>query len=201
MKLLFKTFALFLAIGLVHAILTTVEAQDFLKFKQLISGSYQVPGSKPENGIMPKHVNVNTTGGNLEATVKFKQAGNKYCHAVYRFEWKFSDPIDRLYKNQSLNVDYRVTLVEGPCTGDLGKMIVTSASGFSPQFRNTGIRISPGIKVNNGKWISTGDASYGTTAQINVFNTTGPATLKVQIESSGLVGSSRLHYEVVYLFD
>jgi hypothetical protein len=92
-------------------------------------------------------------------------------------------------------------MVEGPCQSDQGKMIVTSTTGFSPPFRNTGIRPRPGIKVNNGKWISTGDASYATTAQISVFNTTGPATLKFQLESVGPVGSSRLHYEVVYLFE
>ncbi len=176
-------------------------AQDFLEFKQVIAGSYQAPGSKPENGILPKHVSLNTGGGNLEATLKVKQAGNKFCFATYRFEWKFSQPIDRLYKDVSVNVDYRVTLVEGPCTGDQGKMIVTNASGFSPAFRNTGIRPRPAIKVTDGKWINTGDASYATTAKIGVFNTTGPATLKLNLESVAPVGSSRLHYEVVYLFE
>ena len=176
-------------------------AQDYLEFKQIIAGSYQAPGSKPENGILPKHVNLTTMGGNLEARIKFKQAGNNYCHAVYRFEWKFSEPIDRLYKDKTINVEYRVTMVEGPCQGDQGKMIVTNASGFSPEFRKTGIRPRPGITVSEGKWISTGDASYATTAQISVFNTAGPATLKLNFESVGLIGSSRLHYEVVYLFE
>ncbi len=176
-------------------------AQDYLECKQIITGSYQVPGSKPEEGILPKHVNLTTAAGNLEAGIKFKQAGNNYCHAVYRFEWRFSQPIDRLHEGQSINVDYRVTLVEGPCQSDQGKMIATNATGFSPQFRATGIRPRPGIKVTNGKWISTGDASYAATAQVSVFDVTGPATLKLQLESVGPVGSGRLHYEVVYLFE
>lgn len=177
------------------------QAQDYLELKHIISGSYQAPGSKPEDGVLPKHVYLGAGGGNLEARLKFKQAGNHFCSAVYRFEWEFSQPIDRLYKDVSVNVTYRVTLVEGPCKSDQGKMIVTNASGFSPAFKNTGIRARPGIKVTEGKWISTGDASYATMGKINVFNTTGPSTLKVNIESVGLVGSSRLHYEVVYVFE
>lgn len=191
----------YLILSLLLAVGLSAQAQKELVFKEIITDSYQVPGSKPENGILPKHVHLSTTGGNLEARIKFKQAGNNYCHAVYRFEWKFSSPIDRLHQGQTIQVDYRVTLVEGPCTGDQGKMIVTSATGFSPAFRRTGIRPRPGIKVSEGKWISTGDASYAAMAQIQVFNTAGPATLKLNFESVGPVGSSRLHYEVVYFFE
>ena len=177
------------------------QAQEDLEFKETITGSYLVAGSQPKDGVLPKHVELTTSGGQLEARIKFKQAGNKYCEALYRFEWEFSEPIDRLYKDQTVNVHYRVTLVEGPCKADKGKMIVTSASGLSPQFKNTGLRVRPGLRVTNGKWISTGDDTASATAQLNVYNTTGPATLKLQLESSGLIGSSKLHYEVVYLFE
>ena len=177
------------------------QAQDFLRFQRIIAGSYDVYGDKAHEGDLPRHVSLTTKGGSLESTIKFKQAGNNYCHAVYRFEWKFSSPIDRLYKGDKINVDYRVTLVEGPCINDRAKLIVNSSSGMSPQFKKTGIRPRPAIRVNGGKWISTGDASYATTAQIEVFNTNGPATLKFQLESTGPIGSSRLHYEVVYLFE
>jgi hypothetical protein len=176
-------------------------AQEFLEFKDIVAGSYDALGSKAEQGILPKHVMLNTIGGNLEATLKVKQRGDDYCFADYRFEWKFSQPVDRLYEGVSVNVDYRVTLVQGPCVGDQGKMIVAQAGGFSPVFRATGIRPRPGIRVVDGKWIQTGDASYGSTAKIQVFDTTGPAVFKLNLESVAPVGSSRLHYELVYVYE
>ncbi|MCB0795967.1 MAG: hypothetical protein KDB88_14625 [Flavobacteriales bacterium] len=178
-----------------------VAQSGHLLLKDIITGPYQVPGSRPEESVLPKRVMLNATGGNLEATIKVKQAGDQRCHATYRFEWRFSQPIDSLSTEVAVNVDYRITLVEGPCTGDQGKMILMAATGFSPTFKDTGIRPRPAIKVTDGKWISTGDASYATMATIKAFNTDGPATLKFNLESVAPVGSSRLHYEVVYLFE
>ena len=192
----------FLLLFFLFSLYQAIPGQEFLGFKEIITGSYNVAGSTSEQGVKPILIDATTEGGILEVSVKFKQAGNQFCTAKYRFEWNFSESVDQLSKGQSIPVDYRSTLLSSPCSSANAKMIVTEAIGISPFFKQTGVKGVGGLTVENKKWTAAGTSTKTSTSTLKIFNTSNQyATIKINFESTGIVGSERLHFEVVYLFE
>ena len=154
-----------------------------------------------QKGQIPK-IEANIHGGMMELTINYKVGANQFCPARYRFDWRFLKPVSRLYKNQPLNVQYEVKLLTGACKAGTAKMIVHASAGFSPNYQRLGIR-SGGLTVKPAKWLQVGSAARGQShlATINAYNPSVQyGTIRINFESTGYVGSEKLHYEVVYVF-
>ncbi len=193
----------FLVISIIYLFQPILTAQDFLGFKEVIIGPTPAPNHPPELSVKPSNVEVTTQGGTFEASIKYKQSATEYCTARYRFEWRFSEPVDKLFKGQPVDIEFKATLLSAPCKAGTGKTIVMAASGASPQFKESGIRYAGGLSVKPTKWIQVGSTNTETfVSTINVLNPSVQyATFKFNFESSGYVGSERLHYEAVYVFE
>ncbi len=182
----------------------TLNAQDFLGFSQIVSGPTPAPSSTPEQSVKPYLLEANTQGGVFEVSVNHKVGASEFCRATYLFEWKFSAPVDRLYKDQPIDITYTVSLLSSPCKAGGGKMVVQAASGASNEFKALGIRNAGGITLQPTKWLQVGENAPKQTSvtRINAYNPmVDIGTFKINFESTGYVGSERLHYEVVYVFE
>ena len=191
---------------LIYALLTlfssTLQGQDFLGFKQVILGPYKAFNRNPNQSIMPGRFDANSFGGYAELTVNHL-VGNRKCPTKYQFNWKFLKPVDRLYKNQPVQLQYEVKLLGQACQAGKAKMIAHAAGGFSPNFQRTGIRNSGGLTVKPANWVQAGFSgpvqSHLTT--INVFNPSVQyGTVRLNFEVTGYRGSDMAHFEVIYIF-
>ncbi|MBT8220909.1 MAG: hypothetical protein KJP00_13850 [Bacteroidia bacterium] len=178
-------------------------AQDYFGLKEIVSGTFPVIGSNIEDGIRPYLLEANSAGGTLEAAVQFKTGTTQYCTGSYRFEWKFSTPVDRLGVGQSVEIEYTARIIEGSaCRSSTGKMIVMDGVGLSNEFKSTGITRVSGISVQNRKWLNAQSPTQTYTSTAKVINASNKhATIKFNFDVYGSRGSERMHYEVVYLFE
>jgi hypothetical protein len=176
-------------------------AQDVYYLKEIITGSYNVYGSPPEDGVIPDLGITNSSGGSLDAVLKIKSGASDFCQAEYQFVWQFETPIDTWTKGQQIKVDYYTDILGSGCQSASGKMIVTESVGVSPQFKALNLSGIAGFSVANKKWQSETDRGPAVST-ISLYNTGSKyATIKLNFESTGPIGSDRLHYEVVYLFE
>ena len=176
--------------------------QDYFGLKEIISGTYPVIGSSVDEGVKPELLELNSMGGVLEASVKFKSGANRQCTGKYRFEWKFSKAVDQLTVGESIDINHSASSIGSSCSGTSAKMIVMDGVGNSPEFKSTGVTRISGISVSKRKWISAAQPAQVSTAKATVLNTSNQhATIKLNFDIYGPIGSERMHYEVVYLFE
>ena len=198
---LFRLFPVifFLVLGLLPENLI---AQDYFGLKDIISGTYPVIGSSVDEGVKPDLLELHSSGGTLEASVRFKSGPNRHCTGKYRFEWQFSQNIDRIVVGQSIDVKHSASSIGTSCPGTSAKMIVMDGVGTSPEFKATGVKRVSGISVSKRKWITATQPKQASTATATVINASNQhATIKLNFDIYGPAGSERLHYEVIYLFE
>lgn len=173
---------------------------QFYIFKEVVVGSYASPGSTPSEGSVPTELDTTTLGGLMEAEVQFRQAGNKLCTEKYQFTWSFTRPIDTMEVGDQIQLSYQAKTLGGNCTSASAKMIGTSARGMSPSFAATGYTDIGGLTHSGGGWIKT-DSGFKTTT-VKVINASRDyATIRINFESTGPIGSEKLHFEVVYVLE
>lgn len=178
------------------------QAQEALQLHKIIKGAYPAPYRKPEQSVKPSFFEANSSGGKVEATVKFKNGAN-FCTSSFRFEWWFPVPLDQLTKNQTVNITYKVTRLGSVCPAAKGRMAVAASMGYSPEFKQEGIRYAGGIEIKPVNWAVAGDNAAFQTAvtTLKVLNTNATeAVLKINFETQGYAGSDMLHFEVVYIY-
>lgn len=178
-----------------------LSAQDFMGLKEVITGSYNVPGSTPEMGITPEIKELNDMGGLMEVTLKYKSGMNQFCESRYSFKWEFNKSIKSFKPAQSIEVTYDSDLVSTDCNSGSAKMIVTDAIGSSSEFKNKNLSGIGGFTVVNKSWISDASELTGKSVIKLISTSNRYATLKLNFESTAPVGSERLHFEVVYIFE
>lgn len=188
----------------VFLLFSSLHAQDHLSFKKIVKGPTPAPNRTPDMSVAPEKFEADVDGGSFYVNITYKKNALQNCTARYLFDWQFSSAVNQLKKGQPVQITYTVTMVEGPCPAGKAKMVVNAASGFSDEFKSLGVRHAGGISVKPARWIEAGvnGKSKTAVATLDVFNPkVKNASLRLAFESTGYVGSEKLHYELVYLFE
>ncbi len=181
-----------------------LNAQDALEFREVIIGPTPTSDRTPAQSVKPVNLKADTRGGSFEVNIQHKKNATQDCASTYQFDWEFSQPINELKKGQKIDISYSVTRLGSSCPTGKARIFVHTATGSSPQFKQTGVSNSIGIGIQPFKWIEAGfhQQTERHTSKLLVLNPgVKNSTLKFSFDSSDELGGEQFHYEVVYIFE